>query len=154
MQKFIAKIVSNIEDVENDTNFYNIENKIQYNKLDTFVYLLNQYGTYGGQIDELYEEHDKLRPGVKKQIFKYFKTKYLLEKQKILSTTKNNDPLSVIRKESDNIMRSVFEVFKDDLKKSNNFKGDMEDIDSCLLAIICHAFINCKILEKPPNDNR
>ena len=149
----IAKIVENEVDITNDTIPYHIEDKITYNNLKIFTEIIKEYGTYGEKIDELYDEYDNSSPGFKKKILKYFKTKYILEKQNILMKNKNYEPLEIVKQNSDRIMQNIFEIFINELKKSNNLKIDMEQIDACALAVICHAFISCRILEKPSNDN-
>lgn len=148
--KDIAKISSSDDDGSNDTVAFGIDEKIEYNCVNTFREILDEYGQYGGQIDALYDEYDNNKPGFKKAVFKYFKNKYLLKKEKLRSADPKADPMSVIKANSDEILRDISEQFRADLKTANNLKLSIEELDTCVLAITCHAFIQCKILEKPP----
>ena len=137
------------DDSQNDTLPYEIEDKIEHNHVQTFRSIIDEYGEYGIQIDTIYDEYDDNVPGFKKKVFRYFSTKYALKKEQLLSKNNGEDQLEVIRSNSDSILRETFNEFRDDLKNSDNLNISIEEIDACALAVVCHAFISCKILEKP-----
>lgn len=147
----MAIILLNEDQVDdNDTSPYRPEDKIIYNNVLAFKPIIDEYGTYSTQIDILYEQFEDEQPLFKKKIFKYFRTKYILKKQMLMINNKPLTEIEIIRNNSDEILRSVFEEFKTDLLKANNLTIMVEDLDYCALALTCHAFFNCKILEKPP----
>jgi len=116
----VAVMVQNQPDGENDTIAYEIEDKINYNKISSFKEILNEYAQYGTKIDEIYEEYDNQHPGFKKMVFKYFGTKYLLIKESLVSLSGGKLPLDVVTANADKIMRDVFEGLKSELKASKN----------------------------------
>lgn len=150
----IAEMVDSFDETTNDTSVYKIEDKISYNKLRTFKEIVEQYGQYGLKIDGLYEEYDNNKPGTKKAIFKYFQTKYFLKKEEYHSKEPDKEAILVVQENSDKIIREIYEAFLIDIKKTKNLNIIMEHIETCALAVTCHAFIQCKILEKPNNDYR
>lgn len=145
----IASLTASSEANASDITAYEFDAKISYNNVNTFKEILDEYGQYGPQIDSVYEEYDNERPGFKDSVFRYFKTKYLLKKQQLHTENPTQEILSIVRANSDQIMRSIFEEFKTELKSSNNLTLSIEEVDTCALAVTCHAFFQCKILEKP-----
>lgn len=150
----IAKITISEVSSRNDTKSYNIEDKIEYNNIHSFKEILEEYGQYGYKIDALYEEYDNNFPGCTKSIFQYFRTKYLLKKEKLISQEPENTPITVIKKNADNILRDILMQFIEEIKAVREVEINLEALESCALCVVCHALINCKILEKPPNDCR
>ncbi|KTD65344.1 ABC-three component system protein [Legionella spiritensis] len=147
----IAKIVALQDDSVNDTKPYSVKDKIEYNNIKSFKEILQEYGQYGFKIDTLYEEYDNHTPGFIRSVFQYFRTKYLLKKEQLISLNENGeDPQLIIKRNSDNIIRDIFKQFVVEIKTVKNIEINMEALDTCALCVVCHALINCKILEKPP----
>ena len=149
----IAEIVKLETDDESDVKPYKIDDKISYNSLNTFKDIIEEYGQFGVKIDSLYDEYDNNNPGFKRSAFNYFKAKYQLKKQELHAKQPKKKSIEVVRANSDKIIRDIFDDFVKEIKKSNNLNVSLEDIETCALAITCHAFIQCKILEKPKDDN-
>lgn len=145
----IATLVSEIEDTAQDTIAFDLEEKIEYNNVRTFRPLLDEYGQFGPQIDGIYDEYDNHRPGFKRTVLRYFKNKYLLTLLQYHSKAPNVGKLEVVRENADNILADVYGEFKSELVNANNLSLQMEEVDTCALAVTCHAFFQCKILEKP-----
>lgn len=148
--KDIASLVNCEEVNANDTVAYDIEDKITHNNVRSFKPIIDEYGQYGTKIDNLYDEYDGNQPGFKKSVFRYFKNKYILKLEMLSSNDPEQDKMDIVRSHSDTILRDIYTEFKDDLKASKNLTISIEEIDTCALAVICHAFIQCKLLEKPP----
>lgn len=144
----IAEIVSSSSDSSNDTVAYEIGDKISHNNVQSFAEILDEYGRFGPPIDEIYDEYDNQDPGFKKKILAYFRSKYLVKKAG-LKVPEGKTLLEAVRANADSILLQIFEEFKTDLKNSNNLTLRLEEVESCALAVTCHAFIQCKILEKP-----
>lgn len=145
----IAEMVSETEDATQDTVPFDLEEKIEYNNVRSFRPLLDEYGQFGPQIDDIYDEYDNGRPGFKRTVLRYFKTKYLLTLQHYHSQNPNASTIDVVRTHADKILNDVFAEFRDELAGAKNLSLQMEEIDTCALAVTCHAFFQCKILEKP-----
>ena len=149
----IAAIVFGEEVAVNDTVPYEIDDKIEYNNVKSYKEIIAAYGMYGVKIDELYNEYNNARPGFRKRVLSYFSTKYRLAKETVCSLAPDTDPLIAVRASADKIIRTVFEKFKFDLMNSKDLNISMEEVETCALAVVCHAFIECKILEKPSSGN-
>lgn len=150
----IAEIVSNGNATSSDTNPYEIDSKIEYNNVTSFKEIIDNYGGYGVKIDELYDERNNFEPGFRKKVLSYFGNKYMLKKERLVHTAgSGSSPIDTIKKSADDIIRDIFDEFKSDLVKSKNLDISMEEVETCALVVVCHAFIECKILEKPPSDN-
>lgn len=146
----LVPLVRATEEEPDDTEAYKIEEKIAYNRITTCKRLLATYGIYGPQIDKIYEVFDNTDPGFTKSILKYFHTKYLLKLQELHKKDSSKEPLEIAQANADDILISIYEKVRDEIKVAKNFRANVEDIEICALALTCHAFIECKILEKPP----
>ncbi len=149
----ISEIVRSEVEKPNDTKAYDIGEKITHNNIKAFKQIMDEYASFGTKIDELYNEYDNSNPGFKKSVLNYFRTKYLLRKTKLQMDNPNAELMDVIRANADTVIQDIYSEFKSALEKTNNLNIPMEDIETCSLAVTCHAFIECKILEKPVDDN-
>ena len=152
----IANIVSDKKAAVSDTTPYDIGDKIEYNNVILLKEIIDKYGVYWLKIEELYNEHNNAMPGFRKKVMTYFSNKYMLVRARVCSLQPNGPPLVVVKKSADKIIETIVEEFKSDLMNSkdlNIINISMEEVETCALAVVCHAFIECKILEKPPSDN-
>ena len=150
----ISKIVHNRKEKENDIIPYNIEEKVQYNNISSpLKEIIEDFGQYEQKINTIYDEHENHNPGFKTKILQYFKIKYIFKKDELLINYKDKNSMQVIQSNSNKITHEIFYEFLENLKNANNISISMEELQSCALTIVCHAFINCKILEKPNHDN-
>ncbi|AHI07286.1 hypothetical protein BDW_13930 [Bdellovibrio bacteriovorus W] len=145
----IAALSDNSDITDDDTVPYDIEKKITHNDLKGCGPLIVEYHSYGTQIDTIYSEYNEGKPGSTKKLFKYFKDKYLNRRAAIISKNKGRDEMEVIRENSDDILLGIIGELVADLRSSNNLSISVEEIGPCASAVVCHAFIQCKILEKP-----
>ncbi|HHF7348579.1 TPA: ABC-three component system protein [Legionella feeleii] len=159
ISSILATVLPDIARITNDDGFsvndlkpYDISNKIEYNNVKAFKEILNEYGQYGNKIDGLYQEFDNNSPGFIKSISRYFKSKYLIVKAQFQIELPDLTIIEVIQKNSDKILRTILDEFINDLKSSKDLTINIEELQTCALCVICHALINCKILEKPPDD--
>lgn len=132
-----------------ELNVYNLKRKLEYNAVKTNYSLIQEYKVYQGKINSLYDELEK-QGSIKKekllsnvnQIYNKIKGGYVLDSQ---------NPIDIIRLKADNILDDVFNELYRQLDNSNFFE---EDIILGVRLILVDAFIRCKILEKPAeNDN-
>jgi len=133
---------------------YDIEEKIEYNNLKKYKVLVEDYGVYGYIVDSVYSALDMEKPNSKKKFMQFIKLQYkkILGELLLISHQKKNqsERIDIIREHSDLIMDKVQENLKRTFLESNdNDKIFIEELDYCLTLIACHAFIDCKILERP-----
>jgi len=133
-----------------ELNVYNPKLKLNFNAVKTNYALIQEYKVYQGKINILYDELER-QGSIKKekllsnvnQIYNKVKGGYVLDSE---------NPLEIIRLNSDNILDDVFDELYGQLENSNFFE---EDIILGIRLILVDAFIRCKILEEPTeNDNK
>jgi len=145
----IAELVSTDEIAELDITAFDINDKITYNNVKSFKVILDEFGRFGTEIDSIYDIFENENPGFKGSVSSYFRTKYLLMKQKIAENNPEKELIELIRENADLILSTTISNFKEDLKQSNNVTIRTEEIEAVAVAVVCHAFVMCKILEKP-----
>lgn len=141
-----------LEDISEseELNVYNPKRKLNYNSVKTNYSLIQDYKVYQGKINSLYDELER-QGSIKKerllnninQIYARIKGGYVLDSE---------NPLEIIRLNADSILDDVFAELYRQLENSNFFE---EDIILGIRLILVDAFIRCKILEEPlENDNK
>jgi hypothetical protein len=128
----------------NSLNAFNPKIKLNYNNVKTYCALIEEYKVYHEKINSLYDELE-LQGSMKKeklldnieQIYLKIKGKYVLDSE---------NPLEIVRQQSDKIIDDVFDELCKELEGSVFFK---EDIILGIRLIMVDAFIRCKILEGP-----
>lgn len=154
MLKNTINAISNLslEDItESETlNVYNPKLKLNYNSIKKNYSIIQDFKVYQGKINSLYDELEK-QGSIKKekllsnvnQIYAKIKGPYVLDSE---------NPLEIIRLNADNILDEVFDELCGQLENYNFFE---EDIILGVRLILVDAFIRCKILEEPiENDSK
>ncbi len=154
MLKNTINAISNLslEDIieSEELNVYKPKLKLNYNAVKTNYALIQDYKVYQGKINSLYDELER-QGSIKKekllsnvnQIYAKIKGKYVLDSE---------NPLEIIRLNADNVLDDVFDELYGQLEHSNFFE---EDIILGVRLILVDAFIRCKILEEPiENDSK
>ena len=123
---------------------------MNYNSVKTNYSLIQDYKVYQGKINSLYDELER-QGSIKKekllsnvnQIYAKIKGNYVLDSE---------NSLEIIRLNADSILDDVFDELYGQLENSNFFE---EDIILGVRLILVDAFIRCKILEEPiENDSK
>lgn len=156
LPSLLEKILPTLADIigkdaispENDTVTFDISEKISWNNLSIHKETLDEYGEYGNQIDALYNDYESGAPGFKKRIYNFFKLSYR-KKLTYLCDHQSDSRLEIARKNSDLIFQHVVDHLSQNIRDSQNLQIASEELDTCAVVLTCHAFINCKILEKP-----
>lgn len=131
-------------------NVYDISHKIDFNNLKMYKPLVEKYGYYRTAVESAYDVLDSEDPGVKNRILRFVNLQYDLQRSEILSKyDKGKDTMEIIRDNSDQIMDNVRETIKKIVTSTETPIKDIEELDFCLMTVVCHAFIGCKILEEP-----
>ena len=129
---------------------YKIDQKIDFNNLNSYRKSIEEYSIYGNIVDSTYENLDLNNPGAKRKIFQYLGKKYTDAKAEYITNT--NTEFRILKTYSDKIFKNTMLQIKRDLQNSKIKNITMEELEICVLVITCHGFINCKILENVPND--
>lgn len=133
---------------------YTIEDKINHNNLKTYRSWVDEYGEYGKTVDSIYEAIDDTKAGSRKKAFLYLSTKYLEVKTRVLREVRDQgvvgEDIEIIRQKADLIFEEVVNALKVQLAEADLSGIDVEDFDIGVNVIVCHAFINCRVLEKVP----
>jgi len=154
----VSKAISQY-DKDNENNMqkyktYSIEGKINYNDLKKYKLIVQKYGQYRLAVEGTYESFDNENPGAKRRILGRMNFLYDLEKGKIIASLtdpSDEEIFRAIRKNSDDIIDRIHVDLQNKLREAEE-EIEQEDLEAPLAVLICHAFIECKILEEPPDD--
>jgi hypothetical protein len=159
LPSYLAKVVFYLEKVLDDTilpnispeALYDVEVKIAYNNVVKYKETIENYGNYGATIDRILEALDNEKPNSKKRFLWNINQIYLLvlgDVKKNYSSDENIE--KVVNENSDEIIDAVFDKLKYNyLNSFSEIDIMLEDLEICLIIIVCKSFIDCKILEKP-----
>jgi hypothetical protein len=125
-------------------NVYNPKLKLDYNSIKSNYALIQEYKVYQGKINTLYDELERQGSIKKEKLLSNINQIYI--KVKGSYVLNSNNPIEVIKLNSDNILNDVFDELYMKLEDSNFFD---EDIVLGIRLIQVDAFIRCKILEEP-----
>ena len=128
-------------DYDNNTEIFDINNKILYNNLKHNKIYINEYKVYYGKIDAIYKELENFNSFKKTKLLRKIRQFYIDE---IKENYNGTNDINIIRENSDNIFDNVKERIENCL---SNVEED--DVYIALPIILVDAFIRCKILEEP-----
>lgn len=126
-------------------NIYNPKEKLIYNEVKTNYSYIQEYKIYQGKINSLYDELEAQGSIKKEKLLSHVNQTYNKIKGNYVLNSEN--PIELVRLNSDSILNDVFEELCKQLENSGFFE---EDIILGLKLILVDAFIRCKILEEPP----
>ena len=131
-----------------------IEEKIKFNNVIIYKPLIEtNYSENGFYLDSAYEALDYDIPGRKKIFLAYINSLYLTILGEHIKKNPGADKFEVIRNNADNIIVEVINTTL--LRIANNMvlleNISTESIEYNVIAIVCHAFVDCKVLENPNN---
>ncbi|WP_128547204.1 ABC-three component system protein [Larkinella soli] len=157
LPSYLSIVISRLEKVLDDTpqglttlQLYEINEKIEFNKIKVYKEVIENYGNYGAIVDKIYETLDNEKPNSKSRFLKSINNKYIRQVSDLVAQNPNQDKHSLICKYADIIITNIIDSLSIDYKRSSNFEQIMEeDLQACLVIIVCKAFIDCKILENP-----
>jgi hypothetical protein len=131
-----------------------IEEKINFNNVVVYRPLIeNNYSENGFYLDTAYEALDSDTPGRRKTFLRYLNFLYLTVLGEHLKKQAPLGKLEIIRANADNIIVEVINSLL--LRIASNRRAiehiSSESIEYNVIAIVCHAFVDCKVLENPNN---
>jgi hypothetical protein len=129
-----------------------IEQKIDFNNVLTYKELIKViYSENGFFIDSAYDALDTETPGRKKVFLKFINSLYLIELGELGAEQPTLTKIELIRKNADRIITNVVNRLL--LRAATNPKDIQhiphESIEFNIIAIVIHAFVDCKVLENP-----
>lgn len=138
---------------EGSTLPYGIQDKINFNNVLKYKRIIQEYHQYGSIVDFLYDGLEEQTSGVTKKIYGSLRNQYLQkfgEHYKIESVANPSvSDIEIARKYADTIMDSIVDNVVVEVSKDQSCKVSREEATIGATIVVCHAFINCKILEKP-----
>jgi len=121
--------------VDDNSNSFEIERKIQFNDLDDAREVIEEFRIYYKKVDEKYEEFDLL--GVNKS---YSVLRTIKEEYRKLKKIDNKD----------DIFFNTIENIKNKVLISKNLNNiPIDEIELCIDILVVDAFVRCKIFENP-----
>ena len=147
----IAKVANKIAEIHTEKTpssevkySFKPEDKIQYNNIKIYKPLFERYKIYSTRLNAIYDEMDAEGSLKKMMILQHIESMYLITKGELNSheNTQNH---------ADKIIEKMENKLLNELENSNL---DDFSIEFAIKIILTDAFIRCKILEEPKNDNR
>jgi hypothetical protein len=124
-----------VSHVDNNSNSFEIERKIQFNELNEAREIIEEFCVYYKKVDEKYTEFDLLGANKSNSVLNSIKKEY-----RKLKKTGNKD----------DIFFNTIENIKNKILISNNLNNiPIDEIELCLDILVVDAFIRCKIFENP-----
>ncbi|WP_105589443.1 ABC-three component system protein [Cronobacter sakazakii] len=146
----------------NDYEPYDIENKIDFNDIIKHRERIEGFYLYSSMIDNAYETLNEIMPAAKETALKNINSRYLdcqgdlllknREAYKLCENTheRNNLKIRLVREFADWIIDCVIEhIIKKCQSSLMAMNYTSEEIECHASFIVYHAFVECKILEKP-----
>lgn len=141
--------------VDDDFEVYEIDLKLSHNKVKQYYDFITHYGEYVGFVENGYEAIQPAKPNSRMQILRAINLNYResvggLIKAMGVDPTDVDAKVQLIQEYSDDLIESSIEYVKNICLASSNAKDiAVEDIHSHCRFIVFHAFVECKVLEKP-----
>ncbi|MEN4597636.1 hypothetical protein ABEG75_06635 [Pantoea agglomerans] len=163
----LVEIIASMENFQ-DRNFqddfstYDIEGKIDFNDVIKYRSRIEDFYLYNNMIEKSYQALNEKMPAAREKslnrINRYYRDcigdlqignkAYLKEIE--CKKEKDNAFLQIIKDNSDEIIRCVIEhVKKTCINALNSTSVSIEEIEMHAEYIVFHAFVECKVLEKP-----
>lgn len=127
------------EGLNMEINPYEINRKMEHNKLDTAVLVIEEYSIHYGKLDKIYQEFDLLGSSKSKSVFAAISGEY---------RRAMNDF------SGDKLFYKVIDKVIERVRNSANYQAiPYEELELCVNIIVVDAFIRCKIFRNPENYN-
>lgn len=154
---FLAEVINKISSLDIDTiegsevsNSFNPEDKITYNDIKIYKPMLEEFKVYQAKLNAIYKEIESQGSFKKNALLRNIKSVYLKAKGELKGTTQTE-----ISKNSDKLIETVENTLWQLFEETENANNSIhyEDLNFSLQIIMVDAFMRCKILEEPQNDN-
>lgn len=121
-------------------NTFEIERKIDFNKLTSIRSIFDEYKIYFSKINEKYKEFDKIGNNKSISVLSVIHNKY------IKLSTEISDPKDLFFAIIDSVVDTI-------INSKNYVSIPQEELEMCVYILVVDAFIRCKIFENPEDYN-
>lgn len=130
---------------------YTIDGKIIFNNIQKYKWIIEEYSKYTVMCEEIFNVIDDNNVGSKQKILKNIHRIYLHELGALVGRESDcSKIMRLIRDGADTIFDNIKVILRKKLNSEfNNQEVYLEDLEDALEIIVCYAFMECKILEKP-----
>lgn len=125
---------------------FGIKDKIKYNNLRRNAFIIQEYSIYEAVISSTYDELERNGSIKADTVQKLIHDVYLTIKGQVLELDYTVEDLQA---NADDIFDKVITYF---VEKITDNSSDIGTIELSTRALVTYAFMDCKILEKPPGD--
>lgn len=134
----LAEVMLDEKEPLSNINMYEIDKKIDFNKLDIAASIIDDYKIFYNQVEKKYREFDKM--GLNKSMLVLQSLKKMYIDALLKNTYSNNDLLFV------GLIDEVKEIV---LNSSNYSEISKEALEACASLLVVDAFMRCKIFKNP-----
>ncbi|MCL9805706.1 hypothetical protein NAT51_09240 [Flavobacterium amniphilum] len=158
LNKLVLHIYNDIVDNENQFEKRSlppdIDDKLDFNNVLTYRFLIeSNYSENAYYLENAYESLNSETPGRKKVFLNYINSLYLQALGGLLKENPKMKKMEIINQFADTIISNVISSLL--ISISTNTKDiahlSAESINLNVFTIVCHAFVDCKVLENPNN---
>lgn len=131
---------------------FKITDKLSHNSLVRYRPLIESYGDYAHIVERCYSAIEESQPGVKTRFLKIVQSRYVEERATLLHVERTSGlaPIEVIRANADYLFESLQVRLKNEHAGSNLAQSIYsEEAESSINMLLGHAFVECRIFEKP-----
>jgi hypothetical protein len=156
LNKLVLLIYNGI--VDNDTQYEkrslppDIDDKLDFNNVKTYRFLIeSNYSENAYFLDNAYDSLNTEIPGRKKIFMNYINSLYLQALGSLLNENPKLKKMEIINKFADTIISNVISSLLISISKNTKDISHLssESINLNVITIVCHAFVDCKVLENP-----
>ena len=138
----IINILAEVKLDENEPlgniNMFEIDKKIEFNKLDIAASIIDDYKIFYNQVEKKYREFDKMRLNKSMLVLQSLKKMYI---DALLKNKYDNSDLLFV-----GLIDEVKEIV---INSSNYFDISKETLEACASLLVVDAFMRCKIFKNP-----
>lgn len=138
----IINILAEVKLDENEPlgniNMFEIDKKIEFNKLDIAASIIDDYKIFYNQVEKKYREFDKMGLNKSMLVLQSLKKMYI---DAILKNKYDNNDLLFV-----GLIDEVKEIV---INSSNYFEISKEALEACASLLVVDAFMRCKIFKNP-----
>jgi len=155
----ISQVVLALYNSINEANYDNsinipptVDEKILHNNVVQFREIIySHYGEYASFLDDAYNALDSDTPGRKKRFLDFIKYQYQLQLGNLQREKQDKTKIEIVRENADSLIFHMINLLIAQIAINNHLTSHLskEDLQLSVVTIVCHAFVECKILENP-----
>lgn len=124
--------------------------KISHNDLTSKSHIIKQYLEFSKEIEEAYDEVDRLVTFGKSTVLRHLNDLYCSALDSLdIDYLLGNIDIEKVREHSDFIIEFIIQKLRNIVFESKNTPAYKEQIDLGVNVVVAHAFIECIIMENP-----